>query len=270
MPPYGVTPELAVFDVQVTISNRPGLRDPEGETILRDLVNRYKDTSVTDVRTSRLLRFRIEESTVEEAHKNISEMCSMLRIYNHLVSEAVIESKQVSSPISPQILQSQSATLIADYILAHNPTLLTMLHVIKLVYICHGWHLAKFNNAPLIQEGIQAWKYGPVIPSLYDALMSYKKKPITNLIYCQTPIESDTIKDRKKSMKNFIRESSRNLIDKVIAKYSNLSASQLVNITHQPGTPWEKCYVDNEQYIKIPNDMIKAHYVQLTRDNPLD
>lgn len=86
----GVT-ELAVFDVQVTISNKSGLRDLEGETILHDLVKRHKDTTVTDVRTARLLKFKVEAPTIEEARKSISEMCSRLRIYNRLVSDVVVE-----------------------------------------------------------------------------------------------------------------------------------------------------------------------------------
>jgi len=43
---------------------------------------------------------------------------------------------------------------------------ITPLKLQKLVYFAHGWYLG-FTGEPLLNEGIQAWEYGPVIPSLY-------------------------------------------------------------------------------------------------------
>ena len=42
----------------------------------------------------------------------------------------------------------------------------TPLHLVKLVYISHGWVLG-FHGIPLIRESVEAWKYGPVIPAVY-------------------------------------------------------------------------------------------------------
>nr|WP_256351506.1 type II toxin-antitoxin system antitoxin SocA domain-containing protein [Pseudomonas gingeri] len=36
----------------------------------------------------------------------------------------------------------------------------------KLVYYSHGWH-AGYTDQPLINEAVETWQYGPVIPSLY-------------------------------------------------------------------------------------------------------
>ena len=78
--------------MRVTISNRPELRDPEGETILQDLVRRYGDSTITEVRTARLLQFKLDAPTAQDARARITEMCTKLRIYNPLVSVIVIES----------------------------------------------------------------------------------------------------------------------------------------------------------------------------------
>ena len=43
---------------------------------------------------------------------------------------------------------------------------LSVLQLIKLVYISHGWNLA-LNDIPLISDKIEVWKYGPVMPSLH-------------------------------------------------------------------------------------------------------
>ena len=54
---------------------------------------------------------------------------------------------------------------------------LTLLQLIKLVYLAHGWHLG-LTGRPLISETVQAWKYGPVIKSLYDRFKRYDSQPL--------------------------------------------------------------------------------------------
>jgi antitoxin SocA-like protein len=58
---------------------------------------------------------------------------------------------------------------------------LTPLQVIKLAYIAHGWMLALYQR-PLISDSIEAWKYGPVIPTLYHALKKYGAGSVTGTI----------------------------------------------------------------------------------------
>lgn len=48
---------------------------------------------------------------------------------------------------------------------------LTQVRLHKLVYFAHGWHLG-LNRGPLLDEAIQAWRYGPVVPSLYEEFNS--------------------------------------------------------------------------------------------------
>ena len=40
------------------------------------------------------------------------------------------------------------------------------MHVLKLVYVCHGWMLG-IHGAPLITEPVEAWTYSPVVPTVY-------------------------------------------------------------------------------------------------------
>lgn len=54
---------------------------------------------------------------------------------------------------------------------------LTNMQVQKLVYFAHGWYLAFTDNA-LIDENVEAWTYGPVIPSVYEALQQYRANPV--------------------------------------------------------------------------------------------
>lgn len=74
------------YIVYVTIENKPGIADPEGTTILHDLVLKGDFSSVSDVRTAKMLKFTIKDSDSDQAQKTIKTLCDRLRIYNPLVS----------------------------------------------------------------------------------------------------------------------------------------------------------------------------------------
>jgi uncharacterized phage-associated protein len=44
---------------------------------------------------------------------------------------------------------------------------MTAMKLEKLAYYCQAWHLAR-HGEPLFDEEIQAWRQGPVVPSLYE------------------------------------------------------------------------------------------------------
>jgi len=72
----------SLFSVEIVISNKPQARDPEGETIMRDLIHKSGLNSVKEVRTGKLLAVKVEASNEEEARENVVSMCNDLRIYN--------------------------------------------------------------------------------------------------------------------------------------------------------------------------------------------
>lgn len=81
------------YNIHVTIENKPNIADPEGATILNDLVLRGDFSSVSQVRTAKMLKFSITEKTPAEAQKTVEVLCNELRIYNPLVSKITIEVK---------------------------------------------------------------------------------------------------------------------------------------------------------------------------------
>lgn len=145
-------------------------------------------------------------------------------------------------PISPQI--------VADHILwlrtARNEET-TPMHVIKLVYIAHGWMLGIYN-VPLINEDVEAWKYGPVISSVYHRFKFYGATPI------DIPVRNQ--------YKNMSKEQSI-VIKKVVEEYSEFTALQLSTITHFEHSPWSKVVNDYGVGTIIPNQVIRQYYVDL-------
>ena len=49
---------------------------------------------------------------------------------------------------------------------------LTNLKLQKLLYYQQGYHLAAFGT-PLFSEDVEAWMYGPVVPTVYDVFSAY-------------------------------------------------------------------------------------------------
>ena len=82
---------MTVFHVHVTIENKEGISDPEGETILNDLVLKGTHKNVSKIKTAQMLKFTITEKNKETAQTKIQEICDELRIYNPMVSKVTID-----------------------------------------------------------------------------------------------------------------------------------------------------------------------------------
>ena len=51
---------MPLYTVQVVIENKPGISDPEGDTILNDLVLKGNYKSVSKIRSAKMLKFVIK------------------------------------------------------------------------------------------------------------------------------------------------------------------------------------------------------------------
>ena len=155
-----------------------------------------------------------------------------------------------------------SAIMIGDYFLACKKHVLTPLHVLKLVYISHGYTLA-LKKQPLIDEQVEAWRYGPVIPGLYEYLKIFGNRQVTQLSFCQTLLSDEVnLKERKEYLSDAL-EDYLQILDPVLERYGGLAGWELVDITHRRDTPWARCYIDGQNGAPISNDIIKEHYEYL-------
>lgn len=82
---------MPFFKVNVTIENKPEISDPEGETILNDLILKDHD-SVKKVRSAKMLKFDVDAKNRKIAEKIVLDLCNEFRIYNPLVSKVSVES----------------------------------------------------------------------------------------------------------------------------------------------------------------------------------
>lgn len=79
------------FKVNVIIENKPEIVDPEGDTILNDLILKDKKTSIKKVRSAKMLRFVIDAKNKGSAEKTVLDICNQFRIFNPLVSKVSVE-----------------------------------------------------------------------------------------------------------------------------------------------------------------------------------
>jgi len=82
---------MASYIVHVIIENKPTISDPEGETILKDLVLKGSYSSVKKIRSAKMLKFTINEKTKSLAEQKIRKLCDDLRIYNPMVSKITVQ-----------------------------------------------------------------------------------------------------------------------------------------------------------------------------------
>lgn len=125
----------------------------------------------------------------------------------------------------------------------------------KLVYFAHGWHLA-MTDQPLLTEAIEAWRFGPVIPSLYHALKYSGNKNITKLVKLHDGELIQRIESNQTELRLFL--------DKVWSLYSEFSGIELSNMTHENGTPWARVAHEFKHHIPLnkilDNELIREFF----------
>lgn len=130
---------------------------------------------------------------------------------------------------------------------------LTIMQLLKLVYISHGWSLGLLNE-PLVNEQAQAWQHGPVYPAVYREFRRFGAGPITAL--ARNRVGGDYAAD--------LSQAQRQVVDSVVTNYGHLHAFRLSAMTHEPNTPWSRIYsragiTDKE----IPDELVQSHYRDL-------
>lgn len=79
-----------LYEVCIIIEPKPYLNDPEGETILKDLILKGGYNMVKSVRSAKMLKLVLEANDAKDAEDLVRRVCDELRIYNPLVSNLAI------------------------------------------------------------------------------------------------------------------------------------------------------------------------------------
>lgn len=143
----------------------------------------------------------------------------------------------------------------------------------KLVYFAHGWHLA-FYDTPLVSESVQAWKYGPVFPTLYAEFREFGRHSITRLareVEIERRPEGGFLIRQSEPRIDPTDRSAKSLVRKVWDQIGNYTGVQLSSLTHRSGTPWHTIASqfgsESPSAVAIPNDLIKDYFRRALKGN---
>lgn len=153
---------------------------------------------------------------------------SALSIANYFIDKA----KQCNEPIKP-------------------------LRLMKLVYIAHGFMLALLDRSALNPrfDVVEAWKFGPVVPSIYHTFKHYRDQPITQKSVVFVGEDGDIEFEEP----NLVDEDYKEVCDFVWDRYRAYNDSDLVSLTHARNTPWALFYEEGKNRI-IPDKYTKMYY----------
>lgn len=159
---------------------------------------------------------------------------------------------------------------VADYILTTaklGPNVpLDHLQLNKLCYLVNGFTLQERDD-PAFYNNVEAWKYGPVVPEVYETYKVYGNGPITALDMCRTSLENtEAVAERWGELVDIVGRDVASIAYGVVETYGEYTGWQLVGMTHGKRTPWKKAYRPGHNNI-ISTETIKQFYRNLKPDD---
>lgn len=167
----------------------------------------------------------------------------------------------VSVPVYPLIMVHTAAGIANRFLqkAEMDRVPLTLMQLIKLIYFAHGWSLA-YLGRPLIDENFQAWQFGPVLNSIYQAAKKYGSNPVTQHLpgyfsdtYASASLEPDEEK----------------LIEAVWGHYGKKDAFELSKLTHVKGSPWDQVWHveggKSRRSAQISNEKIAEYFKKFVK-----
>lgn len=139
---------------------------------------------------------------------------------------------------------------------------MTPMKLQKLLYFLNGWHLS-ITGQPAVPDPFRAWKFGPVIESVYHSLKRFGSAPVSDYLksydYQSKKAVAFVPSDADKQFQE--------ILDLTWEKYIGISALRLSAMTHEPGSPWDKTFhgLAAGHSDVIPNDLIRDYFIGLAR-----
>jgi len=143
-------------------------------------------------------------------------------------------------------LNNYNALRIALYVIKRymeNSVEITNLKLQKVLYYIQQGFLIKRNGNACFLDQIEAWKYGPVVPSVYNIFSASGASGIKLFSLLE-----DEFLD--------ISEPDRRLLNEIIDKDLHTNVWHLVNKSHRVGGAWEQIFNNLNTNI-IPLNLIR-------------
>ena len=158
-----------------------------------------------------------------------------------------------------QCVNTHSALDLARYVIntcnAKNFEI-TNLKLQKILYFIQANFLVEEGKACFCDE-IEAWDFGPVIPSVYREFKCFGSLDIPS-IKEYYEFDNTVFEIIKKQYECIFNKREKELIDEILVQCSNILTSSLVSITHNQ-TPWIEAYSQGKNKI-MSTESIKKYF----------
>ena len=153
------------------------------------------------------------------------------------------------------------ANLVLDFAERSN-TEVSNMTINKIVYFLHAWYVAK-TGKPLVTAKIEAWEYGPVFRELYWEFKQFGKEKITTRATRRNPETT-----QKEICADSFDSADLEFLQPLMEEYLGISAGRLVELSHEPGGPWDQVYNhegESNPGMRISDDLIRDFFGKQTR-----
>ncbi|MDR1164651.1 MAG: DUF4065 domain-containing protein [Deltaproteobacteria bacterium] len=137
---------------------------------------------------------------------------------------------------------------------------LTRLKVQKLLYFAQGWHLAYFDS-PLFEDNIHAWRFGPVVETIYQALKFRGKEEIIKAYVPGYAFEAGNFRMEDAPRLTFASDEIKSFVESFWGQYSGLPPWHLVTSSHMEGSPWHQV-TSSPKYDRYTNSLIPSGLIR--------
>ena len=155
---------------------------------------------------------------------------------------------------------ANSAASVANAFLLHgfkDKEPISPMMIQKLLYLAQGYHLY-MCELPIIDEQFQAWRFGPVVPSIYQGCKKYSRHGITELLTEWDDEWEEWIPAVPPS-----EPEANEVIDFVWDTYGSFDPMHLSQWTHEKGGPWDRVTNSGTRIRRnrsIPNEFIQEYF----------
>jgi uncharacterized phage-associated protein len=151
----------------------------------------------------------------------------------------------------------EDSRVVANYMLdvaARRGVPMTNLKLQKLLFFAHAISLTE-QKVKLVSGYFEAWQYGPVHPTVYQAFKAAGPEPISFRADSLDPVSRT-----RKPLPNLSESATRDICERVMVQFGQMSAGRLVDVTHAVGGPWHYVVSSSEAGanigLRIPDEII--------------
>lgn len=141
---------------------------------------------------------------------------------------------------------------------------LTLLKLVKMAYLSYAFGLVLASREPMLDprfDKVEAWRYGPVIPSVYHSFKHKRNTAIKRSDMAVMLVGEGGGADCEFAVPRIRGDRALKTIRFVWRRYRDVPAGQLVDILHLDGTPWRTSYVPGAN-AEIPEEVTRRFYAQ--------